>query len=135
MIPFGEKSLNHVSHIGLLGSHLAATCLLTDDLKLHMDIRYKSCIKYSIFNFLSSHQLAPLFVKIKVMKACVINSLLYNYETFGHCIPKDLEKIYNKLLCRTFNVQSNTPSLLLYIKSGFFTCKSYHQGKNRCSMV
>ena len=121
-IPFGEKELKSVSHLGLLGSHLAATGLLVDDLKLHMVTRYKSCIKY--FNFLRSNQFAPLFVKIKVLKACVVNSLLYNCETFGHCIPKDLEKTYNKLLRRTFNVRSNTPALLLYIESGFLPIKA-----------
>ena len=121
-IPFGEKVLNSVSHLGLLGSHLTATGLLSDDLKLHMDARYKSCIKY--FNFLRANQLAPLCVKIKVLKACVINSLLTNCETFGHCIPKDLEKTYNKLLRRTLNVRSNTPSLLLYIESGFLPIKA-----------
>ena len=121
-IPFGDKVLNSVSHLGLLGSHLTATGLLADDLKLHMDARYKSCIKY--FNFLRANQLAPLFVKIKVLKACVVNSLLTNCETFGHCIPKDLEKTYNKLLRRTFNVRSNTPSLLMYIEAGFLPIKA-----------
>ena len=87
-----------------------------------MVTRYKSCIKY--FNFLRSNQFAPLFVKIKVLKACVINSLLYNCETFGHCIPNDLEKTYNKLLRRTLNVRSNTPALLLYIESGFLPIKA-----------
>ena len=81
-IPFSDKELKSVSHLGLLGSHLAAIGLLVDDLKLHMVTRYKACIKY--FNFLRSNQFAPLFVKIKVLKACVINSLLYNCETFGH---------------------------------------------------
>ena len=121
-IPFGEKALNNVSHLGLLGSHLSATGKLVEDMKLHMDARYKSCIKY--FNFLRSNQLAPLFIKTKVLKACVVNSLLTNCETFGHCIPKDLEKTYNKLLRRTLDVRSNTPSLLLYIESGFLPIKA-----------
>ena len=121
-IPFGDRTLGSVSHLGLLGSHLAATGSLVDDLKLDMVARYISWIKY--FNFLRANQLAPLFVKIKVLKACVINSILYNCETFGHCIPTDLEKMYNKLLRRTFNVRSNTPALLLYIESGFLPIKA-----------
>ena len=121
-IPFGEKVLNSASHLGLLGSHLTSTGLLADDMKLHMDARYKSCIKY--FNFLRANQLAPLFIKVKVLKACVVNSLLTNCETFGHCIPKELEKTYNKLVRRTLNVRSNTPSLLLYIESGILPIKA-----------
>ena len=60
-----------------------------------------------------------LIIKLKVLKACVINSLLYNCETFGNLIPSDLEKTYNKLLRRTLNVRSNTPALTLYVESGF----------------
>ena len=116
-LPFGNRLLNSVTHLNLLGSHLSATGTLAEDLKLHMQSRHKSCIKY--FNFLRANRLAPLVVKIKVLKACVVNSLLYNCETFGNCIPKDLEKTYNKLLRSTFNVRTNTPSLTLYIESGF----------------
>ena len=121
-LPFGDKILDHVSNLGLLGSHLTATGLLADDMKLHMITRYKACIKY--FNFLRANHLAPLCVKTKVLKACVVNSLLTNCETFGPCIPKELTKTYDKLLRRTFNVRNNTPSLLLYIESGFLPIKA-----------
>ena len=116
-LPFGDKVLKHVPHLESLGSHLSSSGKLVDDLQLHMDSRYKSCIKY--YNFLRANQFAPLIIKLKVLKACVINSLLYNCETFGHLIPSDLEKTCNKLLRRTLNVRSNTPALTLYVESGF----------------
>ena len=87
-----------------------------------MKERYKACIKY--FNFLRENKLAPLIVKIKVLKACVVNSLLTNCEAFGNCIPKDLVKTYEKLLRCTFNVRSNTPILTLYIESGFIPIRA-----------
>ena len=87
-----------------------------------MKARYKSCIKF--YNFLRANKLAPLSVKIKVLKACVVNSLLYNCETFGDVMPEGLEKCYNKLLRCTFGVRSNTPTLTLYIESGFLPIKS-----------
>ena len=121
-LPFGEKFLKHVRHLNPLGSHLSATGKLVDDLKLHMDARYKSCIKY--YNFLRANQFAPLIVKVKVLKACVVNSLLYNCETFGHCVPKELERMYTKLIRSTFNVRANTPALLLYVETGFLPIKA-----------
>ena len=121
-LPFGNRFLESVQHLDLLGSHLSATGKLADDLKLHMEARYKSCIKY--YNFLKANSLAPLVVKIKVLKACVVNGLLYNCETFGNRIPEGLEKMYDKLLRRTFNVRNNIPSLILYIESGFLPIKT-----------
>ena len=91
-LPFGEKFLESAPHLELLGSHLSATGLFAEDLQLHMKERYKACIKY--FNFLRENRLAPLIIKLKVLKACVVNNLLTNCEAFGHCIPKDLEKTY-----------------------------------------
>ena len=105
-----------------LGSHLSASGKLAEDLRLHMEVRYKACIKY--YNFLRANKLAPLQVKLKVLSACVGNSLLYNCETFGDLVPPDLEKDYTKLLRRTLNVRTNTPSLTLYIESGFLPVKA-----------
>ena len=121
-LPFGEKVLKHVPYLESLGSHLSASGKLADDLRLHMETRYKSCIKF--YNFLRENRFAPLMIKIKVLKACVVNSLLYNCETFGNLIPEDLEKTYIKLLRRTLNVRVNTPALTLYIESGLLPIKA-----------
>ena len=121
-LPFGDKFLFHVSHLNLLGSHLSATGKLEAELKLHFEARYKSCAKF--LNFLRANQLAPLIVKVKVLKACVVNSLLYNCETFGHCVTKELEKIYIKLIKRTFDLRTNTPTLTTYIETGFLPIKA-----------
>ena len=121
-LPFGAKLLVHVQYITLLGSHCSSIGSIVEDLRLHMRIRYKSCIKF--YNFLRSNKLAPLSVKIKVLKACVVNSVLHNCETFGGNIPEGLEKSYNKLLRCTFGVRSNTPTLTLYIESGFLPIRS-----------
>ena len=121
-LPFGSKVLKHASHLETLGSHLSASGKLAEDLKLHMLARYKSCIKF--YNFLKANKLAPLPVKLTVLEAAVVNSLLYNCETFGPLIPPDLEKTYNKLLRRSLNVRNNTPSLTLYIEAGFLPIKA-----------
>ena len=109
--------MKNVLHLELLGSHLSASGQLAEDLRLHMEVRYKACIKF--YNFLRENRVAPLVVKLEVLRACVTNSLLYNCEAFGNGIPNGLEKTYNKLLRRTLNVRVNTPSLPMYIESGF----------------
>ena len=116
-LPFGETVLYHVTHLETLGSHLSANGKLADDLRLQMEARYKSCIKF--YNFLRENKFAPLVIKRKVLRACVVNSQLYNCETFGNLIPNDLEKTYDKLLRRTLNVRTNTPALTSYVESGF----------------
>ena len=121
-LTFGDRLLKYVGYITLLGSHLTGKGTLIEDLKLHIQVRYKSCIKY--FNFLRANQLAPLAVKIKVLKGCVVNSLLYNCETFGNDIPPNVEKQYLKLLKSTFGVRMNTPTLLLYVETGFLPIKA-----------
>ena len=60
-LPFDKNMLNHVDHICLLGSHLTSSVSLRQELKLHMDKRYKSVIKF--YNFIRSNKIAPIKVK------------------------------------------------------------------------
>ena len=119
---FGEKTINHAQSVTLLGSHLSCSGNLADDLNLDFCSRFRSCIKY--YNFIRSNRLAPLSVKFKVLKACVVSSLLYNCETFGYEMPKDLESEYYKLIKCSLNVRQNTPNLLTLIESGLLPLKS-----------
>ena len=81
-----------------------------------MTKRYTSAIKF--FNFCRENKLAPISVKIKILKSCVMSSLLYNCETFGNKIPKNLESLYGKLIRCVLQVRANTPLYLLYVESG-----------------
>ena len=57
-LPFGDSTLKDVNHITLLGSHISASGNIADDLDLHMEKRYSSCLK--IFNFCRENKLAPV---------------------------------------------------------------------------
>ena len=116
-LPFGDHMLPNVDHTVLLGSHLSESASLKVEMEMHMKKRYKSVIKF--YNYMRSNKLAPLKVKLKVLKACVGNSLLYNCETFGPSLPKDLEPAYIKL-----GVRTNTPNDIVYIESGFVPIKA-----------
>ena len=101
---------------------MSASGSIADDLDLHMEKRYSSYLKF--FNFCRENKLAPVGIKIKVSKAYVINSLLYNCETFGDKLPDGLGTIYNKLIRCALNVRSNTPTYLLYIEAGLLPIKA-----------
>ena len=91
------------------------------DLQLHFKKRFKNVIKY--FNYIKMNKIAPISVKLKVLKSCVVTTLLYNCEAFGYGIPDGLEEIYFKMLRAALGVRSNCPKLLLLIESGFLPIK------------
>ena len=121
-LPFGGKILNNVVHIFLLGSHITSNASVKDEMKLHMKLRHKSVIKF--YNFIRSNKLSPLSVKLKVLKSCVISSILYNCETFGDYVPKDIDSTYTKMLKCCFNARSNISNDILFIESGFLPIKA-----------
>ena len=120
-------SISNSNHISLLGSHLSASGLISDDLKLHYDSRFKAAIKY--YNFLRSNRNAPMFIRLKVLKSCVLSNILYNCETFGRDIPKDLEKCYLSLIKSCLGIRRNTPSHLVLIESGFLSLEAVVYGR------
>ena len=122
-LPLGNAYIENKDYVSLLGSHISQSGNLVDDLNLHMKKRYQSCIKY--FNFLRENKLAPLCVKIKVLEACVINSLLSNCESFGNKIPGGMESIYFKLIKATLQVRQNTPNNTVLIEIGLLPLKAF----------
>ena len=121
-LPFGDSSMENVNHIVLLGSHLSSNASLKEEIMLHMRRRYKSVIKF--YNFIRSNRVAPLQVKLKVLKSCVMSSLLHNCEAFGDYVIKDLELAYSKLLKCCFNVRESVPNNILLIESGFLPIRT-----------
>ena len=64
------------------------------------------------------NKIAPKSVKLKVLKACVVTTLLYNCEAFGPKVPDGLEDVYHKMMRAALGVRTNCPILLLQIESG-----------------
>ena len=121
-LPFDDSTLGNESYLEILGSHVMETGLLDDDLALHMNKRFISCIKF--FNFCKENKLAPLSVRLSTLRACVTSSLLHNCEAFGNKLPKGLETTYNKLIRAALQVRNNTPSLVIYIETGLLPIKA-----------
>ena len=75
-LPFDNTVLDWVDHLEILGSHICSSGSLREDLALHMHKRFVSCIKF--FNFCHENKLAPLSVRMKALKACVMMTILHN---------------------------------------------------------
>ena len=118
----GSKSIKNVEYISLLGSHMSQSGKLNADLKLHMQKRYLAIHKF--YNFLRSNKMAPVCVKLKVLRACVISSLLHNCETFADKIPDGLENYYFQMIKACLSVRNSTPNKLVLVESGMPTLKS-----------
>ena len=111
-----------VSQLIILGSPLTYTGILKDDLDAHLKDKIKNIIKY--FNFIRSNRTALISIKLKVLSSCVLSTILYNCETFGHMLPDGIEKPYHKLIRSALNVRHNTPSELILIESGLLPLKA-----------
>ena len=111
-----DESVKFAEFLEILGSHVSAELKL-NDLKRHFDKRFKNVIKY--FNYIRMNKLAPLSVKLKVLKSCVVTTLLYNCEAFGPSLPDGLEEVYFRMLRAALGVRSNCPNLILLIEAGF----------------
>ena len=126
-MPTSCGDISNSDHLSLLGSHLSASGLITDDLKLHHKSRFKACIKF--YNFLKANKIAPLSIKLKVLKSCVISNVLYNCETFGKTIPKELSKCYFSLIKSALGVRKSTPNDIVLIECGFLPLEALVYGR------
>ena len=121
-LPFGDALLENVEHLEILGSHISSSGLVDDDLELHMKKRFSSCIKF--FNFCHENRLAPVSVRLKTLRACVMSSMLYNCEAFGPNTPHKIDTTYNKLIRTALQVRNNTPALILFVESGLLPIRA-----------
>ena len=121
-VAFDAGKILHTDELMILGSPISSTGKLKQDLKLHLEKRFKNCIKY--FNFVRSNKVAPISVKLKVLTACVTSTLLYNCETFGNDLPKGLESLYFKLIKCALNVRPNIPNEIVLVESGLLPLRA-----------
>ena len=121
-LPIEENKIENNGHIATLGSHISESGNVQDDLKLHVLKRYRACVKF--YNFLKCNRNAPLLIKLKVLKSCVMSNLLYNCEAFGPKIPKELKKHYFKLMKAALGVRNNTPNDIILIECGLLALEA-----------
>ena len=115
-------SINNKTSITILGCKLFETGKILDDINEQIQRRFLAVSKF--YNFLRANKLAPIPVKLKVLEACVLSALLYNCETFGNYIPKELNTLYYSLIKCCLGVRKCTPNKLVLLESGMSTLKA-----------
>ena len=126
-LPTSSGYILHCDHLSLLGSHLSASGAILNDLKLHYESRFMACIKF--YNFLKANKLAPMAIKLKVLKSCVTSNILYNCETFGNNIPHELKKCYVSLIKSALGVRNSTPNDIILIECGLLPLEALVYGR------
>ena len=108
-----KDKISFTEYLEILGSHISSC--LKFDLELHMKKRFKNVIKF--FNYIRMNPIAPISIRLKVLNACVMSTLLYNCETWGPHVPEGLEEVYHKMLRVAMGVRANCPTLPMLIES------------------
>ena len=97
-----------------LGSVITDSLYLKDDIETR--IRNGNIIKY--YAFLRKNRCAPTYIKLMVLDACVLSSLIYNSETWSNTTIKSLEIKYRKILKTIFGVKTATSNEIVYLELG-----------------
>ena len=118
-IELNKGHLNYKKELTYLGVIIGDTGRLKEDIINSLeDKRGNVTIKFT--NFCAKNFLAPLKIKLKVLKSCVVSSLLYSCETWSHYIPDKIEVTYRTGIKTALNIRKNCCNEVLYIESGMY---------------
>ena len=81
-------------------------------------------MKFTSDPFLRNNTNAPPDIKIKVLEACILTSLLHNAETWAGCNIDRLEVIHRRMLKSILGVRMTTCSEFLYVELGVTSIKT-----------
>ena len=99
-----------------LGSCITNSNKLADD--VYADIKHRQVNIVKFFAFLRSHINAPVDVKLKVLDACIMSSVLYNSETWANVNVDRLEIIHRRMLRSILGIGTTSCNEVLYIELG-----------------
>ena len=105
-----------------LGSTITNSTKITDDIEADSKIRNINIIKY--YGFLRENRNAPTSLKLKVLEACTVTTLLYNSETWGSANIQAIEVKYRKLLKAILGVKTTTCNEIIYLELGRISIKT-----------
>ena len=106
-----------------LGSVITCSTKLAHDVEADIKHRHVNIVKF--YAFLRSNRNAPVDIKLKVLEACFISSLLHNAETWADCKIERLEVLHRRMLKSILGVRMTTPSEFLHVELGVPSVKTY----------
>ena len=105
-----------------LGSAITNSVRIVDDVRADIKLRQPSVVKF--FAFLRNNFYAPVEIKLIVLDACLLSSLLYNAETWADVKFEKLEVVYRRMLKSILGVGMTTCTEILYLELGVLSLKT-----------
>ena len=105
-----------------LGSVITNSCKWFHDVEADIRKRQINVVKY--FAFLRSNSNAPVDIKIKVLQACTVTSILHNAETWADVKVEWLEVLYRRMMKAIVGVRLTTCTEILYIELDLVSIKT-----------
>ena len=118
-----ELILKPTNSEAYLGSIITNSYKLIDDVNADIKNRQVNVIKF--FAFLRNNRNAPVNVKLKVLNACILSSLLYNSETWSNVNINRLEILHRRMLRAILGIGSRTCNEIVYIELGITSLQTH----------
>ena len=89
------------------------------------DIKHRKINIVKFYAFLRSNRNAPVDVKLTVLEACVLSSILHNAETWAGSKIDQLEVVYRRMLKSILGIRMTACSEMLFVELGVYSIKTY----------
>ena len=114
------KYCNSVVYLGVTFSDIGSTY---NDINLHASLKGKS-VYIKLANFIRNNKYAPITVKMKVLRSCLLSSILYGCEAWSSSSLDRIETLYRKAIKIVFSMDMKTPNEIVYVESGLIQLKA-----------
>ena len=115
-IVIGNEIISMTNQQVYLGSVITDSLNLKDDIDAEIKNRNSNIVKY--YAFLRKNKYAPTDIKLMVLDACVLSSLIYNSETWANTRINSLDIKYRKILKAILGVKMSTCNEIVYMELG-----------------
>ena len=126
---------NHICKIEHCESYTYLGCIFTNDgrtrtaIKSHVEDKKKHLLK--LIMFFAKNQDMPFSVKLKILNACFLSTILYGCESWLNVSLKPVEKLYFGSIKALLGVRSTTCNNLCLLELGMPSLQDYVNQKQR----
>ena len=114
-----KGSLDYKTDIKYLGVVINDMGSIKQDITATL-VQKRNNVTIKFGNFCAKNLLAPLHIKLKVLQACIVSTLLYSCETWSKYTPKSIEVVYRNGIKTALNIRNSCCNEALYIESGLY---------------
>ena len=118
-IELNKGFLDYKEELTYLGVKISDTGNMKEDIVSLLDGK-RSNVTIKFTNFCTKNFLAPLDIKIKVLRSCVVSSLLYSCETWSLFMPNSIEVTHRTGIKTALNIRKSCCNEVVYLESGLY---------------